>query len=92
MSCGLEFLAGFIIGSNRRCSSVMETQLSVHHRSLITRTRIRFVKVLDMKFHDLNTDHVSFIYDLDEELNVEVKNLVRKLLRKRTLSLAKALP
>ena len=27
-----------IIGSNRRCSSVMETQLSVHHRSLITGT------------------------------------------------------
>ena len=27
-----------LIGSNRRCSSVMETQLSVQHRSLITRT------------------------------------------------------
>ena len=25
-----------IIGSNRRCSSVMETHFSVHHRSLIT--------------------------------------------------------
>ena len=36
--------AGFIIGSNRRCSSVMETHFSIHHRSLITRTRIRFVK------------------------------------------------
>ena len=34
MSCGLEFPAGFIIGSNRRCSSVMETQLTVHHRSI----------------------------------------------------------
>ena len=34
MSCGLEFLAGFIIGSNRRCSSVMETKLTVHHRSI----------------------------------------------------------
>ena len=33
MSCGLEFPAGFIIGSNRRCSSVMETQLTIHHRS-----------------------------------------------------------
>ena len=33
MSCGLEFPAAFIIGSNRRCSSVMETQLTVHHRS-----------------------------------------------------------
>ena len=27
-----------LIGSNRCCSSVMETQLTVHHRSLITRT------------------------------------------------------
>ena len=34
MLCGLEFPAGFIIGSNRRCSSVMETQLTVHHRSI----------------------------------------------------------
>ena len=34
MSCGLKFLAGFIIGSNRRCSSIMETQLTVHHRSI----------------------------------------------------------
>ena len=33
MSCGLEVPAGFIIGSNRRCSSVKETQLTVHHRS-----------------------------------------------------------
>ena len=45
-----------------------------------------------MKSHDLNTDHVSFIYDLDEELNVEINNLVRKLLRKRTLFIAKAIP
>ena len=45
-----------------------------------------------MKFHDLNTDHVSFIYDLFEDKNVEIKNLVRELLRKRTLILAKALP
>ena len=34
MSCGLESPAGFIIGSNRRCSSVMETQLTVHHRRI----------------------------------------------------------
>ena len=50
MSCGLEFLAVFIIGSNRRCSSVMETHFSVHHRSLITGTRVRFEKEFDMKF------------------------------------------
>ena len=29
-----------------------------------------------MKFHDLNMDHVSFIYDLYEDLNVERKNFV----------------
>ena len=29
-----------------------------------------------MKFYDLNMDHVSFIYDLYEDLNVERKNLV----------------
>ena len=43
--------------------------------------------MLDMKFHDLNTDHVSFVYDLFED-----KNVVRELLRKRTLIIAKALP
>ena len=81
-----------LIGSKRRCSSVMETHFSVHHRSLITGTRIRFVKVLDMKFHDLNSDHVSFVYDLFEDKNVDIKNLVRELLRKRILIIAKALP
>ena len=45
-----------------------------------------------MKFHDLNTDHVSFIYDLFEDINVEIKNLIRNLLRKRTLFIAKAIP
>ena len=45
-----------------------------------------------MKFHDLITDHVSFVYDLFEDKNVDIKNLVRELLRKRTLNLAKALP
>ena len=45
-----------------------------------------------MKFHDLIMDHVSFIYDLDEVLYVEIKNLVRELLCKRTLFIAKALP
>ena len=45
-----------------------------------------------MKFHDLNTDHVSFIYDLFEDINVERKNLVRELLHKRTLIIAKARP
>ena len=34
MSCGLESPDGFTIDSNRRCSSVMETQLTVHHRRI----------------------------------------------------------
>ena len=45
-----------------------------------------------MRFHDLSMDHVSFIYDLFEDKNVEIKNLVRVLLRKRTLIIAKAIP
>ena len=36
-----------------------------------------------MKFHDLNMDHVSFIYDIYEDINVKIKNLVRELLRKK---------
>ena len=50
------------------------------------------MKVLDMKFHDLNTGHVSFVYDLYEVLNVDIKNLVRELLRKRTMIITKAIP
>ena len=80
------------IGSNHRCSSVMETHFSVQHRSLITGTRIRFVKVLDMKFHDLITDRVSFVYDLMKYLNVVINNFVKEILRKRTLIIAKAIP
>ena len=45
-----------------------------------------------MEFHDLNMDHVSFIYDLYEVVYVEIKNLDRELLRKRTLFIAKAIP
>ena len=48
--------------------------------------------MLDTKFHDLNTDHVSFVYDLYKVLNVDIKNFVKKLLRKRTLTIAKAIP
>ena len=70
----------------------METHFSVYHHSLITGTRIRFVKVLDMKFHDLNSDHVSFVYDLYEVLNVDIKNFVKELLCKRTLIIVKAIP
>ena len=49
--------------------------------------------MLVTKFHDLNTDHVSFVYDLYKVLNVDIKNFVKKmLLRKRTLIIAKAKP
>ena len=33
--------------------------------------------MLDTKFHDLNTDHVSFVHDLYEVLNVDIKNFVK---------------
>ena len=36
------------------------------------------MKVLDMKFHDLNTDRVSFVYDLYEVLNDDIKNFVKR--------------
>ena len=45
-----------------------------------------------MKFHDLITDRVSFVYDLMKFLNVNIKNFVKELLRKRTLIIAKAIP
>ena len=47
---------------------------------------------MDTNFHDLNTDHVSFVYDLYKVLYVEVKNFVKELLRKRTYIIAKAIP
>ena len=50
------------------------------------------MKVLDTKFHDLDSDRVSFVYDLYEVLNVDIKNFVKMLLRKRTLIIAKAIP
>ena len=43
-----------------------------------------------MKFYDLNADHVSFVYGLYEVLNVDIKNFVKELLRKRTLIIAKS--
>ena len=45
-----------------------------------------------MKFHDLNAGHVSFVYDFYEVLNVDIKNFVKELLRKRTLIIVKAKP
>ena len=46
----------------------------------------------DMKFHDLITNHVSFVYDLFKDKNVDIKNFVKELLRKRTLIIVKAIP
>ena len=43
-----------------------------------------------MKFHDLNTDRVSFVYDVYEVSFI--KNFVKELLRKRTLIIVKAIP
>ena len=36
----------------------------------------------DIKFHDLNAGHVSFVYDLMKFLNVDINNFVKELLRK----------
>ena len=64
MSCGLESPAGFqsvrIVIAPRlwRLNSLFIIVV------LITGTRIRFLKELDMKFHDLNADRVSFVYNL----------------------------
>ena len=41
--------------------------------------------MLVTKFHDLNTDRVSFVYDLYEVLIVDIKNFVKMLLRKKNL-------
>ena len=35
--------------------------------------------MLDTKFHDLNTDRVSFVYDFYEVLNVDIKNFVKEI-------------
>ena len=48
------------------------------------------MNVLVMKFHDLNADRVSFVYDFYE--GFYIKNFVKELLRKRTLIIAKAKP
>ena len=48
--------------------------------------------MLVMKFHDLITDHVSFVYDLFEDKNIDIKNFVKELLHKRTLIIDKSIP
>ena len=92
MSCGLEFSAGFLIGSNRRCSSVMETQLTVHHCSVNNwNLRMVWVSVGYEVSWSLYGSCQLCIWSY-EVLNVDVKNFIKKLLRKRTLIIAKAIP
>ena len=43
-----------------------------------------------MKFHGLSVDHVSFVYNSREVFYI--KNVVKELLRKRTLIIVKAIP
>ena len=88
MSCGLEFPAGFTIDTNHRCSSVMETHFSVHHRSLIT--EIWEGVGYDVSWSQYRSCHLC-IWSY-EVLNVELKNFVKELLRKITLIIAKAIP
>ena len=45
-----------------------------------------------MKFHDLITDRVSFVYDLMKYLNVVINNFIKELLHKRTLIIVKTIP
>ena len=62
MSCGLESPAGFLIGSNRHCSSIMETQLTVHHRSINNWNLNKACESVGY-VHDLSADRVSFVYN-----------------------------
>ena len=41
--------------------------------------------MLDTKFNDLNTDRVSFVYDLYEVLNVDIKNFVKNAFTQKNL-------
>ena len=92
MSCGLEFLAGFLIGSNRRCSSVMETQLTVHHRS-INNWNLRLVwESVGYEVSWSQYGSCQLCIWFYEVINVDIKNFGKKLLRKRTLIIVKAIP
>ena len=69
----------------------METQLTVHHRS-INNWNLRKVYKRDWyEVHGLITNHGRFIYGSYEVLNVEIKNFVKELLRKITLIIVKAI-
>ena len=41
--------------------------------------------MLVTKFHDLNTDRVSFVYDLYKVLNVDIKNFVKNAFTQKNL-------
>ena len=40
------------------------------------------MKVLVMRFHDLNANRVNFVYDLYEVLNVDLKNFLNAFTQK----------
>ena len=92
MSCGLESPAGFIICSNHRCSSVMETELTVHHRR-INNWNLRMVGEgvgYEVSWSHYGSCHLCIWFY--EVLTVEIKNFAKELLRKITLIIAKAIP
>ena len=64
MSCGWESPAGLLSVQIVVAPRLWRLNSLFIIVVLITGTRIRLVKVLDIKFHDLNTDRVSFVYDL----------------------------
>ena len=70
----------------------METQLTVHHRSVNNWNSNKVCEGVGYEVHDLITDHGRFICGFCEVLYVEVKNFVKELLRKRTLIIAKSIP
>ena len=86
MSCGPESPAGFLIVAPRlwRLNSLFIIVV------LITGTRISLVKVFDIKFHDLNTDRVSFVYNSYEVFYI--KNFVKRAFTQKNLIIAEAIP
>ena len=79
MSCGLESLAGFLIDSNCRCSSVMET-------------RVRFEKEFDMKFMILVRIMADSYVVLIKFYMLKQRILLKSFYAKITLIIAKAIP
>ena len=92
MSCGLEFPARFIIGSNRHCSSVMETQLTVHHHSI---NNWNLSKVWESVGYEVLWSQYGscqlYIWSL-WSFKCWIKDLVESFYAKELLIIAKAIP